>query len=159
MKQDIASKLLEEYPEVFADIINVVLFDGEEIIKPENLTQIPTEAFSRGVDGDLRQGNRDVLMADVRNGRYCLICGEENQKDRDNTMPQRVMGYDFAVYEKQIRDYRKENDKAGNPAITKRIHDEQRLAPVITVILYWGDEEWTRPRDLYDVLYFPPECE
>ena len=109
MKKDIAQKLLEEYPEVFADIINVTLFDGEEILDPKNLTQIPTEAFVRNLDGSLRQGNRDVVMADTKNGRYCLVCGEENQTDRDNTMPQRVMGYDFAVYEKQIRDYVKEN--------------------------------------------------
>ena len=79
MKKDIAHKLLEEYPDVFADIINVTLFGGREILSPENLTQIPTESFTRNVDGSLRQGNRDVLMADIHGGRYRLIYGEENQ--------------------------------------------------------------------------------
>lgn len=93
------------------------------------------------LDGTLRQGNRDILMEDKRNGRYRLICGEENQSDRDNTMPERVMGYDYAAYEKQIRELIKQNDEAGTSAYAKQIHDDQRLAPVITSVLYWGKED------------------
>ncbi len=159
MKKDIAHKLLEEYPDVFADIINVTLFDGKEILHPENLIQIPTEAFTRNIDGSLRQGSRDVLMADVHGNRYRLICGEENQADKDNTMPQRIMGYEYAAYEKQIRDYVRENEDHKNHAFTKRIHEDQLLAPVITVVLYWGEEPWLRPLSLHDMLRFPADIE
>ena len=34
-EKDIAEKILEDYPDVFADIVNGFLFDGEEVIKPE----------------------------------------------------------------------------------------------------------------------------
>ena len=33
-EKDIAEKILEDYPDVFADIVNGFLFDGEEVIKP-----------------------------------------------------------------------------------------------------------------------------
>ena len=31
-QKDIAQKLLEDYEDVFADIVNVLVFDGEEIV-------------------------------------------------------------------------------------------------------------------------------
>ena len=33
-QKDIAQKLLEDYEDVFADIINVPVFDGEVIVRP-----------------------------------------------------------------------------------------------------------------------------
>ena len=37
-ERDHAEKELEMYEDVFADIVNVLLFNGEEIIEPENLS-------------------------------------------------------------------------------------------------------------------------
>lgn len=34
-EKDIAEKVLEDYNDVFADIVNVLLFQGEQIVKPE----------------------------------------------------------------------------------------------------------------------------
>ena len=34
-EKDITEKLLEDYPDVFADIFNVLLFDGEKLIKED----------------------------------------------------------------------------------------------------------------------------
>ena len=157
MKKDIAKKRLEDYNDVYADIFNGLLFDGEKVLKEEFLVPLPTEAFTRTRNGLLRQGNRDIRKADRRGGRYRLICGEENQESRENTMPQRVMGYEYAAYEEQIRTLADQNKAAGKPAITKRIHDDQRLAPVVTIVLYWGDEKWERPLCLHDMLDFPPD--
>ena len=36
-EKDIAEKVLEDYNDVFADIVNVLLFQGEQILKPEQL--------------------------------------------------------------------------------------------------------------------------
>lgn len=99
MEKDITKKRLEDYNDVFADIFNALLFEGEEVLSEEYLVPLPTEAFSRRTDGLSRQGNRDVRKADKRYGHYCLICGAENQESIENTMPQRIMGYDFASYE------------------------------------------------------------
>ena len=35
--KDIAEKILEDYPDVFADIVNGFLFNGNEVVKPEEL--------------------------------------------------------------------------------------------------------------------------
>lgn len=56
----------------------------------------------------------------------------------------RVMGYDFASYDKQIRDIMEKNKAQGRHAYTKRIHDGQKLVPVITLVLYYSQEEWSR---------------
>ena len=36
-QKDKVEKLLEDYPDVFADIINVLIYDGKQVIKPQKL--------------------------------------------------------------------------------------------------------------------------
>ena len=58
-EKDIAEKILEAYNEVFADIVNVLLFHGEEVIKPDELEeQSPRSAYK--ADGKIRDIERDV---------------------------------------------------------------------------------------------------
>lgn len=159
MKKDIAEKRLEDHNDVFADIFNNLVFQGNQVLEEEQLTPLPTEAFTRRIDGDLRQGNRDVRKADGQYGNYRLICSTENQTASDNTMPERVMGYEYAGYEEQIGTIIEENRKNNTPAYSKRIHDDQRLAPIVTAVLYWGSPKWQGPMCLHDMLDFPPEKE
>lgn len=155
MQKDIATKRLEEHNDVFADIFNNLIFSGQKVLEEGALVSLPTESFSRMDGGRLRQGNRDVCKADKEQNVYRLICGIENQECKDNTMPERIMGYDFAAYEKQIQDKITWNKEHGHPAYAKRLHDGERLAPVITVVLYFGREEWKHPLCLHDILDFP----
>ena len=37
-EKDKIEKLLEDYPDVFADIINVLVYQGEEVVKPRGTT-------------------------------------------------------------------------------------------------------------------------
>ena len=159
MSKDIAEKRLEDYNDVFADIFNNLVFQGEKLLEEERLIPLPTEAFTRQMDGDLRQGNRDIRKADGEHGKYRLICGTENQTGHDNTMPQRVMGYEYAGYEEQISSIVEENRKNDNPAYSKRIHDDQRLVPIVTAVLYWGSRPWQGPLCLHDMLEFPEDKE
>lgn len=157
MKKDIVEKRLEDYNDVFADIFNNLVFQGERVFEEECLVPLPTEAFTRQIGGDLRQGNRDVRKADGHYGNYRLICSTENQTAYDNTMPQRVMGYEYAGYEEQIGALIEENRKNNNPAYSKRIHDEQKLAPIVTAVLYWGSSKWQGPLCLHDMLNIPSD--
>ena len=140
MQKDIKEKRLEEHNDVFADIFNNLLFDGKTILKKEDLTTLPTESYVRAVDGKLHEEHRDVRKADKDKNVYRLVCGIENQTDVENTMPERVMGYDYAAYEFQVQEIMKENKDRKRPAYTKRIHEDQKLAPVVTAVLYWGNE-------------------
>ena len=151
MRKDIVEKRLEDHNDVFADIFNNLVFQGERVLEEERLTPLPTEAFTRTIDGNMRQGNRDVRKADGEYGNYRLICSTENQTACDNTMPERIMGYEYAGYEEQIATIIEKNRKDNNPAYSKRIHDNQRLAPIVTAVLYWGNPEWQGPKSLHDM--------
>lgn len=155
MNKDITDKRLEEYNDVFADIFNNILFSGQEVLEEGELISLPTESFTRKSDGKLRQGNRDVCKADKSRKFYRLICGIENQQGKENTMPVRALGYDYASYEEQIQEIMEENKKQNRPAYTKRIHGDQKLAPVVTAVLHFGSEDWTSPLSLHDMLEFP----
>lgn len=82
MEKDISQKKLEYFNDVFADIFNALLFEGERVLQEAFLVPLPTESFFRKTDGRLCQGNRNIRKADKRNSRYRLICGDENQESR-----------------------------------------------------------------------------
>ncbi len=103
MQKDISEKQLESLNDVFADIFNNLLFHGRKILLEDNLVSLPTEAFTKNVDGSLRQGFRDIRKADKNLGIFRIIYQVENQEAVNNTMPERVMGYEYASYEEQSR--------------------------------------------------------
>lgn len=159
MQKDITEKELVQCNDVFADIYNEGIFGGKKILREEDLLPLPTDSITRNMDGTVRQGFRDVRKADRRSGTYRLIWNLENQSGTDNTMPERVMGYEYASYEEQIKALMAENRKAGKPAFTKRIHEDQKLVPVITAVLNWDENEWSGPRHLHEMLKFPAGLE
>ena len=58
-KKDSAEKLLEAHNDVFADIVNALLFGGEQIVKEDSLTDAqPFSSFK--ATGDTRLQERDV---------------------------------------------------------------------------------------------------
>lgn len=157
MSKDITEKRLEEHNDVFADIFNNLLFEGNEVLKTENLESLPTESYVREVDGKIHENHRDVRKVDKDHNVYRLVCGIENQSNVDNTMPERGMGYDYAAYESQIKEIMKRNKDENKPAFSKRIHSGQKLAPVVTAVLHWGNGEWNGPTKLHDMLEFSDE--
>ena len=59
-EKDIVEKTLESYNDVFADIINVLLFQGRHLLKEEELEEKQPRAVYK-TDGKLREIERDVL--------------------------------------------------------------------------------------------------
>ncbi len=138
--KDISEKTLESYDDVFADIVNVLLFDGKEIIKPTELEdQLPRSTYKS--DGKLREMERDVAKR-WKNGSVRIACiGMENQTAVDKYIPLRVIGYDGA-------EYRTQYDLNGHKY------------PVITFILYFGTEQkWSEEISLKNCLEIPAELE
>ena len=169
MGKDIPEKRLEDWDDVFTDIFDNLLFGGEKVLEGKELVPMPTESYVRKSDGKIKGGFRDVRKGVGRSGdickmdragnRYRLVLGLENQTGVDNTMPERVMGYDYAAYEEQIKALADRNNQDNKPAIVKRIHGDQKLAPVITLVLYYGKDEWVTPKSLHDMLEFPEGME
>lgn len=139
-EKDISEKTLEAYNDVFADIVNVLLFDGREVIKPTELEdQLPRSAYKS--DGKLREMERDVAKR-WKNGSVRIACiGMENQTAVDTYMPLRIIGYDGA-------EYRAQYDLNGSKY------------PVVTFILYFGSErKWDGEISLKQCLNIPAELE
>lgn len=157
MKQDLATKSLEEYPDVFADIGNVNLYNGKEIICPEELEHLPSSMIYRDMEGGLRELRSDIRMQVKDSGMQIAVMCIENQSDVCNTMPVRDLGYEYANYHEQIQRIKEENRKRGKNYFTREIGDGQKLVPVIQMVLYYGEEEWKSPLSLLDMLDIPEE--
>ena len=146
-----------EFNDVFADVYNNLYFDGTQVIREENLEAMPTRAYTKDVSGNLRGRMRDVRKKCTCGGEYQLILGYEHQSGVDNTKPVRMMGYEYAAYEEQIDRIREQNKKDGRDAGARRIFKDQKLEPVTSCVLYYGDKKWIQPMSLYDMLNIPEE--
>ena len=105
-KKDKTLKKLEEYPDVAADIINGTLYDGEPVIKEEDLELQPTSVLIRDADEELRERLRDLYVLYTRDGCRYVYIGIENQSEVDNTLPLRVVEGDIGAYRKQVDAYK-----------------------------------------------------
>ena len=59
-QKDITEKLLEDYNDVFADIINGLIFKGEQRVKPEELSNDNVHSQYKADDGKLHELERDA---------------------------------------------------------------------------------------------------
>ena len=59
-QKDIAEKILVDYNDVFADIINVCVYNGKEMVKPDDLSNTSVHGHYKAEDGKLHEEERDV---------------------------------------------------------------------------------------------------
>lgn len=137
-EKDITEKNLEALNDVFADIVNVLLFKGEQVINEKDLEADTTKSMFKA-DGKIHEQERDVSKF-WKNGEIRIsILGIENQTAQDSDMPLRVISYDGASYKQQLLD-----------------KNQKKQYPVATLILYFGTEEkWSKAKHLYDCFQIP----
>ena len=142
-KKDIAEKSLEGLNDVFADIINVLLFAGKEIVKEDELEQgIERETYI-GESG-LREQERDRSKFWKKNNIRISYFGFENETEPENDMPFRVIGYDGAGYRDQIYTYMDDDGKR---------HKSMVRYPVITLVLNLNyKHKWNKARSIHEAL-------
>ena len=157
MTKDLSEKNLLAIKEVFADISNVNLYDGKNVVQPEDLELLPQEMIHRDSEGNLARMMGDVRMRYRKKGIIIALIQLENQTEIDNTMPIRDLGYIYNNYNEQIKQHKRENEKKGKRYYARQLADEDRLAPVVTIVLYYGKEEWKRPLTILDMLELDEE--
>ncbi len=54
-EKDMSEKILEDYNDVFSDIVNVLLFHGQELIEPSALESISVHSQYKGEDAKLHE--------------------------------------------------------------------------------------------------------
>ena len=157
---DELSKEFFRKPEVFSDTFNTFLFGGRKIVDPQKLEYLPTSEILQSFrkNEPLIRRERDLLMkATIQKfgGVYYLLLGIEEQTLFDRTMPVRVMLYDVLNYVRQLEAKKKQNREKGQLASAdylSGVRDDDRLTPVITLVVFLSDKPWTMPRSLHDLL-------
>ena len=139
---DITEKILEDYNDVFADIINGLIFNGEQRILPESLENTQVHSQYKAEDGKVHELERDVAKYWKDKKVELAICGIENQSIVEKNMPFRIIGYDGASYRSQLLKERKE------------------ILPVMTIVLYFGTKHhWYSQKNIKGLMKIPKELE
>lgn len=138
--KDITEKLLEDHNDVFADIINVVLFNGKQVILPETLTNSIPKSQYKADDAKMHEQERDVSKIWEKGNTAIVLYGIENQTRTDKNMPVRMIGYDGVSYRSQLL-------QKGN------------IYPVVSLVLYFGMEHWNYPLSLKEIMDVPEELD
>lgn len=134
-EKDKVEKLLEDYPDVFADIINVLIYDGKQIVKPEELRTTNIQSQYKASDDVLHEEERDTLKEWTKGKDYKVFFGIENQTTKDRKMPLRVIAYDGASYRSQM--------------LKKQQKD---FCKVITLVLHFGNRRWKGNKELQEII-------
>ena len=135
--------LLKDYftPDIFADAINAILYDGKSVVTPEKMRTIDIETQRvEDENGNVKADTRlrdSAKVVEVDDAIYCLFA-IEHQSIEDYTMPLRIMEYDVREYLRQVK---------SNKGV------QVRIKPIITIVMYWKADKWNQPvsvKDMFD---------
>lgn len=137
-EKDISEKILMDYNDVFADIINVCVFHGEDIVNPYDLVNTAVYSQYKAEDGRLHEEERDVAKYWKKKRTTIAMYGIENQSTIDKYMPFRIIGYDGAAYRSQL------------------LQGKKKIVPVASFVLYFGTKRrWVKKKHIKDLMQMP----
>lgn len=139
----------------FANVFNAKIFDGVQVIKPEELEPIEgeTHILLQTKDGKKQEIHRyrDITMR-WKGKMDLMILACENQDKIHYAMPVRTMIYDGLSYVQQMKlmwDLRDEDDEITDDEFLSKFCKDDKICPVITLVFYFGEKEWDASLDLY----------
>ena len=163
--QDTALKNFWRNNQRFADLFNAVLFNGKEVLKAEDLEEVDTDVSSI-IKFDKHIETVKRILDVVRKTAYgvdFIIWGLENQGKIHYAMPLRHMIGDSLIYLKEYQgiaaNNRKEKGFQSSDEFLSALKKTDRLHPVITLCVYYGEEEWDGPHNLLEMLKIPEDLE
>ena len=163
IKPDMILKEFWRDNERFADLFNTVLFKENEVVKQEDLSEADTDLSSvLKMNGHAETIQRifDVVKK-TANGVDYIIWGIENQETVHYAMPLRHMLNDSLIYLKECNEisakHRKVKDIRSSGEFLSGLKKEDRLHPVVSICVYYGENEWDGPLHLTDMLEIPNE--
>lgn len=166
VKSDVILKNFWRSNERFADLFNAVIFGGKEILHAECLEEMDTDVSGIIETKDYKETltrSRDVVKKSAYGVEF-IVMGIENQKHIHYAMPLRNMIYDALGYLKEYRELthtfknakRKDKTTTADEFLSK-MKKEDRLHPIITLTIYYGEKEWDGPYSLKDMVIEMPE--
>lgn len=150
--------LLKEYQcdnRHFCDFINGILFEGQAVLKPNEVEELPTElVFIKELGKESTKEKERPEIRTVHRFRdltkKCLIDGEkviiaiQNQSKVDFGMPVRILTEDSLDYTMQCK-------AKGCKALRKK----DTLSPVLSVVFYHGPGSWNGAEELLEMIKVP----
>ena len=165
-KLDAVSKQYFGRHDTFADAFNYLLFDGKQVIKPNELSELDSNQVAvLFKDKDIQeiQKQRDLLKlwsAMTDGDTIFVLFGAEIQGSVHYAMPIKTGLYDFITYDDQLsyiaaRNWQRHKAKeielhGGEYLYGFRKEDKVKL--VITATIYIGSEPWDGPIRLSDIV-------
>ena len=147
--------------EHFADLFNAALFGGEQVLKPHDLTEADTDVSSMlkfNGHAETVQKILDVVKKTAY-GVDFVIWGLENQSRIHYAMPLRHMVGDAFSYLKEYDEIaagnRQDKTFQTSDEFLSNFKKTDRLHPVISLCVYYGENEWDGPFSLKDMLEIP----
>ena len=161
VKSDTILKTFWKNNQRFADLFNTVLFEGNPVLKPNDLQEVDTDVSSIiKFNGHAETVQR--ILDVVRKTAYgvdFIIWGLENQEKIHYAMPLRHMIGDSLIYLKEYNEIaaknRKEKEYSTSDEFLSALKKDDRLHPVISLCIYYGEKEWDGPFNLLDMLVIP----
>ena len=151
--------------DIFADAFNFYLYGGRQVLHPEQLRELDSTELSYPFGADGRgepvQKYRDVLKSAVfmENGEAAyLLLGIENQTSVHYAAPVKNLLYDALQYARQVeltaKRHRESGDHKGHGGseFLSGFYQEDKLFPVITLILLFSPDKWDGPRTLREMM-------
>ena len=130
-------------------------FREKPVILPENLHLSPeTTAVSlQDAQGKnvVKKQYRDIIM-NWQDQAVLMLLSVESQTAIHYAAPLKVMLYDSLEYAEQVRVKWKERPpRLSSAEFLSRFQKNDKLIPVITLIFYYGTEEWDGPLELHQM--------
>ena len=122
-KKDTVEKEFVSYPDIAADVVNALLYQGEKVVDEKYLLAGPTETIYQGLER-LRSQYEDLCKYEMLDGSINLMYLIANQSRVDGKVLLRKIGYIGGFYREQYE------NKMPN------------LFPVVELVLYWGKAKW-----------------
>ena len=148
----------------FADQVNGALFQGRQVVKPEELQPAESHTVYLGKEAGTRKNFKAIVdKARIWRGRLIHILAVESQTYVDYHMVLRNMLSESLSYQKQWKQkkalHEKEHDLTEQKdAFLSGMTREEKFLPVITLVVYYGTEHpWDGARCLYDLLEIDDE--
>ncbi|MCD8195641.1 MAG: hypothetical protein LUE24_00470 [Lachnospiraceae bacterium] len=138
----------------FADIINLCVYDGRQVVLPQNLENDSTVLYPKDRNGMSKERRADVSKRCSNGYSFCIYC-LENESKISYIMPVRNMEFEAARYREQLREIaasHKKTDYKNWDEYSSEFTKDDRLQPVIMLILYWSRKPWDGARNLTEML-------
>ena len=168
-KLDTQTKQYISNPQIFADAFNYLLYNGEQIIRPETLRPVDTTEvivpYGNGARTPVQKyrDNMKIWTAMQDSKAVYVLLGSENQSSIHYAMPVKDMLYDSINYAAQVdaarqsyRNFRFDDDgvkiKLTQAEFLSGFRKGDKLIPVITAVIYFGSEKWDAPMSIHEML-------